>query len=45
MACAWAVVRFPGSNCDVDSLNSARRAGADAYYVWHRDPACNRPTR
>jgi phosphoribosylformylglycinamidine synthase len=32
-----AVVRFPGSNCDDDSLQSARRAGADAYYVWHRD--------
>ncbi len=34
-----AVVRFPGSNCDFDSLNSARRAGAEAYYVWHRDTA------
>jgi phosphoribosylformylglycinamidine synthase len=32
-----AVVRFPGSNCDADTLHSARRAGADAYYVWHRD--------
>jgi len=32
-----AVVRFPGSNCDDDSLQSARRAGADAYYVWHRE--------
>ena len=32
-----AVVRFPGSNCDFDTLNSARRAGAEAYFVWHRD--------
>lgn len=32
-----AVVRFPGSNCDDDSLQSARRAGAEAYYVWHRE--------
>lgn len=32
-----AVVRFPGSNCDFDSLNSALRAGADARYVWHRE--------
>jgi phosphoribosylformylglycinamidine synthase len=32
-----AVVRFPGSNCDDDSLQSARRAGTDAYYVWHRE--------
>ena len=32
-----AVVRFPGSNCDADTLHGARRAGAEAYYVWHRD--------
>lgn len=32
-----AVVRFPGSNCDADALRAAQRAGADAYYVWHRD--------
>jgi phosphoribosylformylglycinamidine synthase len=32
-----AVVRFPGSNCDLDALNSARRAGAESYFVWHRD--------
>ena len=32
-----AVVRFPGSNCDFDSLSSARRAGTEAYFVWHRD--------
>ena len=32
-----AVVRFPGSNCDLDTLNAARRAGAEAYFVWHRE--------
>jgi len=32
-----AVIRFPGSNCDFDTLASARRAGTDAYFVWHRD--------
>ena len=32
-----AVIRFPGSNCDQDVLHAARRAGADAYYVWHQD--------
>jgi phosphoribosylformylglycinamidine synthase len=32
-----AVVRFPGSNCDYDSLRAAAQVGADAYFVWHRD--------
>jgi phosphoribosylformylglycinamidine synthase len=32
-----AVVRFPGSNCDLDTLHAARRAGAQAYFVWHRE--------
>jgi phosphoribosylformylglycinamidine synthase subunit PurQ / glutaminase len=32
-----AVVQFPGSNCDVDTLRAAESAGADAYFVWHRD--------
>jgi len=32
-----AVVVFPGSNCDSDTLDAARAAGSDAYYVWHRD--------
>jgi phosphoribosylformylglycinamidine synthase I len=32
-----AVVRFPGSNCDFDTLCSAARAGTDAYFVWHRE--------
>jgi len=32
-----AVVRFPGSNCDFDTLHSAQRAGTEAYFVWHRE--------
>jgi len=32
-----AVVRFPGSNCDFDTLRAAQRAGTDAFFVWHRD--------
>ncbi|MGH7630555.1 MAG: phosphoribosylformylglycinamidine synthase subunit PurQ [Gemmatimonadales bacterium] len=30
-----AVVRFPGSNCDYDSLRAAAYVGAEAYFVWH----------
>ena len=32
-----AVVRFPGSNCDLDSLRAAEGVGTDAFFVWHRD--------
>lgn len=32
-----AVVRFPGSNCDFDTLHCAQRAGTEAYFVWHRE--------
>jgi len=32
-----AVVVFPGSNCDADTLAAAREAGSDAYFVWHRE--------
>jgi phosphoribosylformylglycinamidine synthase subunit PurQ / glutaminase len=32
-----AVIRFPGSNCDADTLNGARRVGTDAFYIWHRE--------
>ena len=32
-----AVVRFPGSSCDVDALRAAERVGTNAYLVWHRD--------
>ncbi|MEO8293861.1 MAG: phosphoribosylformylglycinamidine synthase subunit PurQ [Gemmatimonadota bacterium] len=38
-----AVVRFPGSNCDFDSLYSARRAGSESYFVWHRDTDLQKP--
>ena len=31
-----AVIRFPGSNCDADTLRAAEAAGAHTYYVWHR---------
>ncbi|HEY7634529.1 MAG TPA: phosphoribosylformylglycinamidine synthase subunit PurQ [Gemmatimonadales bacterium] len=32
-----AVVRFPGSNCDFDTLRAASDAGCNAYFVWHRE--------
>src|SRR5207247_2087346 len=32
-----AVVVFPGSNCDAETLAAAQAAGSDAYFVWHRD--------
>jgi phosphoribosylformylglycinamidine synthase len=38
-----AVVVFPGSNCDADTLDAARAAGADAYYVWHRETDLKQP--
>jgi phosphoribosylformylglycinamidine synthase I len=39
-----AVVRFPGSNCDFDTLRAAERYGAEAYFVWHRDVDLRRAT-
>ena len=36
-----AVVRFPGSNCDFDTLRAAENVGAEAYFVWHRDTNLN----
>ncbi len=32
-----AVVRFPGSNCEIDALRAARATGAEAQLVWHKD--------
>jgi len=32
-----AVVRFPGSNCEAETLRAAERVGSEAFYVWHRD--------
>src|SRR3954469_26025004 len=34
----FAVVQFPGSNCDQDCLAAVRTiAGASAEYVWHKE--------
>src|SRR5256885_17190883 len=38
-----AVVVFPGSNCDADTLDAACAAGSGAYYVWHREPDLRQP--
>ena len=38
-----AVVVFPGSNCDADTLDAARAGGADAYYVWHTSTDLKQP--
>lgn len=32
-----AVVRYPGSNCDRDSLNFFQRYGHKADYLWHKE--------
>ena len=32
-----AVVVFPGSNCEAETVAAAQDAGSEAYYVWHRD--------
>jgi phosphoribosylformylglycinamidine synthase len=32
-----AIIVFPGSNCDADTLVASRAAGSDAYFVWHRE--------
>ena len=32
-----AVVRFPGSNCDFDTLRAVERSGAEGFFVWHRE--------
>ncbi len=32
-----AIVVFPGSNCDADTLAAAQAAGSEAYSVWHRE--------
>src|SRR5439155_23717037 len=38
-----AVIVFPGSNCDAETIAAARQAGSDAYRVWHRDADLKRP--
>lgn len=32
-----AVVRFPGSNCDLDTLRFFKREGHNTDYLWHND--------
>ena len=32
-----AVVVFPGTNSEVETVDAARDAGSDPYYVWHKD--------
>ncbi|HET9274463.1 MAG TPA: phosphoribosylformylglycinamidine synthase subunit PurQ [Gemmatimonadales bacterium] len=32
-----AVLRFPGSNCEPELLRAAERAGAEAYFLFHRE--------
>src|SRR2546428_11704586 len=32
-----AVIVFPGSNCDAETLAAAHAAGSAAYFVWHAD--------
>ncbi len=31
------VIRFPGSNCDSETVRAAQRAGADTVLIWHRE--------
>lgn len=32
-----AVLRFPGINCEEETLRAAERVGAESRYVWHRE--------
>ena len=32
-----AVVRFPGSNCDFDTVRAVEQHGGEPYFVRHRD--------
>ncbi len=33
----WAVIRFPGSNCDEDARFALEKAGIRVEYVWHTE--------
>ncbi len=33
----WAIIRFPGSNCDEDARFALEKAGIRAAYVWHTE--------
>ena len=38
----WAVIQFPGSNCDQDALHVLKSVlGQDVAYVWHKDTSLN----
>jgi phosphoribosylformylglycinamidine synthase len=38
----WAVVRFPGSNCDQDAFHVLKNVlGQEVDYVWHKDESLN----
>ena len=38
----WAVVRFPGSNCDQDAYHVLKNVlGQEVDYVWHKDSSLN----
>jgi len=42
MPMKFAVIRFPGSNCDQDCVHSLNAIpGASADYVWHKDSSVN----
>ncbi len=36
-----AILRFPGSNCEAETVRAVERAGGEAFYVSHRDPGLN----
>ena len=33
----WAIVRFPGANCDEDARFALEKAGIRAEFVWHTE--------
>jgi phosphoribosylformylglycinamidine synthase len=37
MSMRWAVIQFPGSNCDQDCLHLLETLGQQARYVWHKE--------
>ncbi|MFW6348221.1 MAG: phosphoribosylformylglycinamidine synthase subunit PurQ, partial [Cyclonatronaceae bacterium] len=40
----FAVLVFPGSNCDHDAYTAVKHTiGADAYFVWHKDTDLGNP--
>ena len=40
----FAIVVFPGSNCDHDAYHAAKHVlGQDARFVWHKEPSLGQP--